>query len=196
MTRRFFASDPRREAGRESATLGLVGSLLAILFLRMAGSSGSLLSSGTSCMSELKTRISTRFQLSTDAFAPYFDVVDSVFGTEIDYGQIHKRYAEEQTGEKRYSPPCVVSVSIKLLIGDPKYRHISTSFVERQNLTILMQMRRFTRLANAFSKKLENLKGALALHFFYYNFVRIHQSLRVKYRDKPRPRNTELEPSN
>jgi len=136
-------------------------------------------SNALSFMDELKYRIRTRFQLSTDAFAPYFNAVDTVFGTDIDYGQVHKEYREDGKGEKRYSPADIVRVIIKPLIGNPKRKRISTSHIERQNLTIRMQMRRFTRLTNAFSKKLENLKAAIALHFFHYNFIRIHQSLRV-----------------
>jgi IS1 family transposase len=130
-------------------------------------------------MRDLQYRISTRFQLSTDSFKPYLDVVDDVFGIDIDYGQIHKHYTEDMKGEKRYSPPCIVTVDKRPLIGYPDFERISTSHVERQNLTMRMQMRRFTRLTNAFSKKLENLRAALALHFFHYNFMRIHKTLRV-----------------
>jgi IS1 family transposase len=132
-----------------------------------------------SFIKDLQYRIVTRFQLSTDSFAPYFNVVDSVWGEDIDYGQIHKEYAEDSRGEKRYSPAQIVRVIINPLIGQPKRNHISTSYIERQNLTIRMQMRRFTRLTNAFSKKLRNLECAVALHFYHYNFMRIHQSLRV-----------------
>jgi IS1 family transposase len=136
-------------------------------------------SNALSFMDGLKYRIMTRFQLSTDAFAPYFNAVDTVFGTDIDYGQVHKEYREDSKGEKRYSPADIVRVIIKPLIGYPKRNRISTSHIERQNLTIRMQMRRFTRLTNAFSKKLDNLKAAVALHFYHYNFMRIHQTLRV-----------------
>jgi IS1 family transposase len=132
-----------------------------------------------SFMMELKTRINTIFQLSTDAFVAYKDAVDRVFGEEIHYGQIHKHYSEEQKGERRYSPANIIRVSINPITGYPDRKHISTSYVERQNLTMRMQMRRFTRLTNAFSKKLKNLEAALALHFFHYNFLRIHQTLRV-----------------
>ena len=132
-----------------------------------------------SFMDELKYRITSRFQLSTDAFAPYFNVVDSVFGNDVDYGQIHKEYREETKGEKRYSPGQIIRVTIKSLIGNPKRKHISTSHIERQNLTIRMNMRRFTRLTNGYSKSLRHHKAAVALHFFFYNFVRIHESLRV-----------------
>jgi len=130
-------------------------------------------------MRDLQYRITNRFQLTTDSFIPYFNAVDEVFGADIDYGQIHKEYREETKGEKRYSPAQIIRVIIKPLIGNPRWKRISTSHIERQNLTIRMQMRRFTRLTNAFSKKLENLKAATALHFFHYNFMRIHSSLRV-----------------
>jgi len=132
-----------------------------------------------SFIKDLRYRISTRFQLTTDSFIPYFNAVDSVFGTEIDYAQVHKEYAEERQAEKRYSPAQIIRVTMKPLLGQPQRQHISTSYVERQNLTMRMQMRRFTRLTNAFSKKLHNLECAVALHFYHYNFMRVHQSLRV-----------------
>ncbi|MGD0036884.1 MAG: IS1 family transposase [Bacteroidota bacterium] len=132
-----------------------------------------------SFISDLKGRIRTRFQLSSDSYSAYYETIDRVFGIDVDYAQVHKNYREESKGEKRYSPPCIISVTLKPLIGEPKQHHISTSYVERQNLTMRMQMRRFTRLTNGYSKKLDNLKANLALHFFYYNFVRVHQSLRV-----------------
>lgn len=132
-----------------------------------------------SFMKELQYRIISRFQLTTDAFAPYYNAVDTVFGEDIDYGQIHKEYREDGKGEKRYSPADIVRVIIKPLIGSPKRKHISTSYIERQNLTMRMQMRRFTRLTNAFSKSLRHLEAALALHFFHYNWMRIHETIRV-----------------
>lgn len=132
-----------------------------------------------SFMVELRTRIMTRFQLSTDAFSGYPEAVDSVFGEDINYGQIHKQYSDEQKNEHRYSPGNIIRVTKRVLLGEPVRKSISTSHIERQNLTMRMGMRRFTRLTNAFSKKLENLKAALALHFFHYNFMRIHQTLRV-----------------
>ena len=98
---------------------------------------------------------------------------------DVDYGQIVKAYEAEPMGAGRYSPPKVVGAEKIIVSGNPKRSNISTSYVERQNLTIRMQMRRFTRLTNAFSKKLENLKSAVALHFAYYNFVRVHRTLRV-----------------
>jgi IS1 family transposase len=130
-------------------------------------------------MEELRRRISNRFQLSTDAFPPYFNCVDEVFGSRVDYGQVFKQYGEDGKDEKRYSPGHIIRVEITPMIGSPKRSRISTSHIERQNLTMRMQMRRFTRLTNAFSKKKKNLFCAVALHFYYYNFMRIHQSLRV-----------------
>ncbi len=132
-----------------------------------------------SFMRDLNYRIATRFQLSTDSFCGYTDAVDSVWGTEIDYAQIHKQYADDQWGEKRYSPPEINSLTLQVLTGNPIKKRISTSHIERQNLTMRMNMRRLTRLTNAFSKKLENLKAAVALHFFHYDFMRIHQTLRI-----------------
>lgn len=132
-----------------------------------------------SIMKDLQYRIPKKFQLSSDSFAPYFNAVDHVFGEDVDYGQIHKTYREDVRNEKRYSPAQFTGVIIRPLIGNPKRRKISTSHVERQNLTMRMQMRRFTRLTNAFSKKLKNLECAVSLHFFHYNFMRVHQSLRV-----------------
>lgn len=128
---------------------------------------------------DLATRILGRIHLSTDSFSGYYEAVDAIWGVDIDYGQIHKQFSEPKDSERRYSPGNIIRVTIKSLIGNPKRGHISTSYIERQNLTIRMQMRRFTRLTNGFSKKLENLQAALALHFFYYNFMRIHQTLRV-----------------
>jgi IS1 family transposase len=133
----------------------------------------------TSFMVELSTRIMSRFQLSTDSFAPYYNAVDRVWGQDIDYGQIHKEYHEDSRGERRYSPANIVRATKRFLLGEPNPHMVSTSHVERQNLTMRMQMRRFTRLTNAFSKKLEYLEAAIALHFFHYNFMRIHQTLRV-----------------
>ncbi len=131
-----------------------------------------------SFISELNSRINTQFQLSSDSFAPYYPVVKKTFNN-IDYAQVHKIYGEDIAQEKRYSPAKITGVEKIDLLGNPDTKHISTSYVERQNLTMRMQMRRFTRLTNAFSKKLENLKYAVALHFFYYNFMRLHQTLRA-----------------
>lgn len=133
-----------------------------------------------SFMVELSTRIITRFQLTTDAVSAYTDAVDSVFGSEIDYAQLHKNYREEMREDRRkYSPAQIIGISKKVIAGAPLKKYVSTSHVERQNLTMRMQMRRFTRLTNGFSKSLKHLEAALALHFYHYNFMRIHETLRV-----------------
>lgn len=132
-----------------------------------------------SIMMELSIRVTSKFQLSTDSFSPYLDAVDRVWGAGIDYAQIHKEYREDTKGEKRYSPGQIIRVTKLPLLGSPVPEDISTSHIERQNLTVRMQMRRFTRLTNGFSKKLRYLEAAVDLHFFYYNFMRIHQTLRV-----------------
>ena len=109
----------------------------------------------------------------------YFNAISDAFENEIDYAILHKIYAGENSGEARYSPAKFVTTEKIVKIGKPNEDHISTSYVERQNLTMRMQMRRFTRLTNAFSKKIENHIHAIALFYMNYNFVRIHQTLRV-----------------
>jgi len=131
-----------------------------------------------SFLQDLKARVSTEFQLSSDSFKPYKYAVKRTFGNSIAYAQIHKMFGEEVREQKRYSPARITGVNIIPIFGEPELKHISTSYVERQNLTMRMQMRRFTRLTNAFSKKLDNLKYAVALHFFYYNFMRNHKTIR------------------
>jgi hypothetical protein len=119
-------------------------------------------------------------QLTTDAFVFYRKAVEESFGSDVDFAQLTKLYGDYgQAGNERYSPCPIVEVISKVRQGDPDPEHISTSYVERQNLTMRMQMRRLTRLTNAFSKKVENLKAAVALHFAWYNFVRVHRSLRL-----------------
>jgi len=132
-----------------------------------------------SFLQDLNARVSTEFQLSSDSFAPYKHAVRRTFGRDIAYAQIHKQFGEEVREEKRYSPARITGINIIPISGEPKMEHISTSYVERQNLTMRMSMRRFTRLTNAFSKKLDNLKHAVALHFFHYNYMRIHKTLRA-----------------
>ncbi|MEE9167282.1 MAG: IS1 family transposase [Candidatus Neomarinimicrobiota bacterium] len=127
-------------------------------------------------MFNLEKRLTNHVQLTTDAFTPYPEAIDEAFGRDIDYAQLHKSFAGN--GERRYSPPSIVAVFHLVMQGNPQRKYISTSHVERQNLTMRMQMRRFTRLTNGFSKKLDNLKYAVALHFAYYNFCRIHKTLR------------------
>jgi IS1 family transposase len=130
-------------------------------------------------MKDLESRLATRAQITTDGFRPYIDAVDATFGTNVDYAMLVKTYSGDETNRERYSPSEIVDARPVPVMGDPKPSRISTSHVERQNLTVRMQLRRFTRLTNAFSKKLENMKAALALHFAWYNFCRVHSSLRV-----------------
>ncbi|HZP31955.1 MAG TPA: IS1 family transposase [Candidatus Acidoferrales bacterium] len=130
-------------------------------------------------MRDLSERVSTRMQITSDGFRPYYAAVEDAFGANVDYAMLVKIYGEPAEPEKRYSPAEIVDARPIPVSGNPKLHLISTSHIERQNLTIRMQLRRFTRLTNAFSKKLDNLKAAISLHFAWYNFVRIHSSLRV-----------------
>jgi len=120
-----------------------------------------------------------RIQLTTDGLKAYREAVWWTFGGDVDFAQQIKLYASVNPGPGRYSPPRVAEVVSMRISGHPDERHISTSYVERQNLTMRMAIKRFARLTLAFSKKLENLKAALALHFAHYNFVRVHRTLRV-----------------
>jgi IS1 family transposase len=130
-------------------------------------------------MTDVASRLKNRVQLTTDAHKPYLSAVEDAFGSQIDYAMLQKVYGADPQNEKRYSPAVCMGSKTETISGEPNPRHISTSYVERQNLTMRMHMRRFTRLTNAFSKKAENHAHAVALHFMFYNFAKIHQTLRV-----------------
>jgi len=132
-------------------------------------------------INDLASRLAHKVQLTTDGLKVYLEAVEGAFGADIDYAMLVKTYGEstEQKVQKRYSPAKYTGSKVELVTGNPERKHISTSYVERQNLTMRMSMRRFTRLTNAFSKKVENLAHAVSLHFMYYNFARIHKTLRV-----------------
>jgi len=130
-------------------------------------------------MSDLDERLRYRVQLTTDGHSAYLSAVEDAFGGRIDYSMLVKQYGQGPAEEGRYSPPVCTGTVVKPISGNPDPRHISTSYVERQNLSMRMGMRRFTRLTNAFSKKLENHMHAISIYFMHYNFARVHQTLRV-----------------
>ena len=130
-------------------------------------------------MQDIASRISNRIQLTTDGHRVYADAVEDAFGSEIDYAMLVKIYGASNDGESRYSPATCIGCRTGVLSGTPDPKHISTSYIERQNLSMRMGMRRFTRLTNGFSKKFENHAHQVALYFFHYNFCRVHSSLRV-----------------
>lgn len=126
---------------------------------------------------DLANRVENRIQLASDKFGAYLWAVQAAFGGKVDYGVVVKSYESEPTGPGRYSPPKVTEVRKEAVTGNPDIDTLSTSFIERQNLTMRMRMRRFTRLTNGFSKTREGLEGAVALHFGVYNFVTRHRTL-------------------
>ena len=130
-------------------------------------------------MEDCAARIRNRVQITTDGHKAYLEAVENAFGADIDYAQLQKIYGAPSDDHKRYSPAQCVGCDMKVVSGNPDPKHVSTSFVERQNLSMRMSIRRFTRLTNAFSKKIENHAASVAIWFMYYNFCRVHQTLRV-----------------
>lgn len=130
-------------------------------------------------MNDVASRLAGRIQLTTDGHRPYLTAVEDAFGADaIDYSVLQKVYGADTKNDTRYSPAKCIGTKEERIFGSPDPRHVNTSYVERQNLTMRMSMRRFTRLTNAFSKKVENLEHAVALHFWHYNWARPHSSLR------------------
>jgi IS1 family transposase len=128
---------------------------------------------------DLSKRLASRVQVTTDGLRVYLEAMEAAFGADVDYAQLIKIYGQAPEGQKRYSPAQIVGTETTCCTGTPDPRHISTSYAERQNLSMRMGMRRFTRLTNAFSKKVENHAHAISIYFMHYNFARIHQTLRV-----------------
>ena len=136
-------------------------------------------------LEDLAGRLRGRVQLTTDGHGAYLAAVEHAFGIDIDYAMLVKLYGSDPEQEKRYSPAKCVGTESRTVRGKPDPKHVSTSYVERQNLTMRMGMRRFTRLTNGFSKKLENHMHMIAVHFLYYNFARPHKSLSKPYPTTP-----------
>jgi IS1 family transposase len=130
-------------------------------------------------MNDVSERVSTRIQLTSDGHRPYLEAVEGAFGMDIDYAVLQKIYGADDNAEKRYSPAVCLGSKQEIITGNPNLRHISTSYVERQNLTMRMHIRRFTRLTNAFSKKFENHVHMVALYTVFYNWTKIHKTTRV-----------------
>ena len=137
------------------------------------------LGTATAFVSDLASRLRNRVQITTDGHRPYLEAVENAFGMEVDYSILQKLYGTPTENETRYSPSRIIGIDIRHVSGNPDPKHISTSFVERQNWTARTRMRRYTRLSNGFSRKLRNHAASVALNYFAYNFIHIHKTLRM-----------------
>jgi hypothetical protein len=133
----------------------------------------------TAFVSDLASRLKNRVQITTDGHRPYVEAVESAFGIDVDYSILQKIYGVPTHNDTRYSPAKVIGIEVRNVTGNPDPKHISTSYVERHNWTLRTKMRRYTRLSNGFSRKLENHAAATALNYFAYNFIQIHSTLRT-----------------
>lgn len=136
-------------------------------------------------LADLGPRLRNRVQITTDGHRPYIEAIEAAFGQDVDYAMLVKQYGTDPNEDRKFSPPVVLSEEVRIIQGDPDEMKIRTSYVERQNVTMRMGMRRFTRLTNGFSKKVENHAAAIALHFMYMNFGRPHKSLANPYPRTP-----------
>jgi IS1 family transposase len=171
-----FAKNAPQEAGDIWTWVAIDAETKLIPSWRVGDRSGA---TAIEFVSALSKRLANRVQITSDGHRAYLEGVEARFGADVDYAQLVKLYGEVPHPAGRYSPAQIQGTKTFCCTGNPEPRHISTSYVERQNLTIRMSMRRFTRLSNGFSKKAENHAHSVAIHFTHYNFVRIHQSLRV-----------------
>jgi hypothetical protein len=131
-------------------------------------------------VNDLASRLSKRVQITSDGHRPYLEAIEGAFGSEVDYSQLQKIYGAPADEEaRRYSPARCIGCDMKVVSGNPDPKHVSTSYIERQNWTLRTNSRRYTRLSNGFSRKLENHAAAVALTYFDYNFIKIHRTLRM-----------------
>ena len=137
------------------------------------------LETATAFVNDLASRLSNRVQITSDGHRPYIQAIESAFGMGVDYSILQKIYGRPQENETRYSPAHCIGIDVRHVSGNPDPKHVSTSFIERQNWTVRGRMRRYTRLSNGFSRKLENHAAATALNYFSYNFIQIHKTLRT-----------------
>ena len=133
----------------------------------------------TAFVTDLASRLSNRVQITTDGHRPYVEAIENAFGMEVDYSILQKLYGSPMEHDTRYSPARVIGIDVRHVSGSPDPKHVSTSFIERQNWTVRTKMRRYTRLSNGFSRKLRNHAASVALNYFAYNFIQIHKTLRT-----------------